>query len=407
MTAAARSPIVRTLLILLGVVAAIVLLRALDLEPAAGLVLLGMGRTAAPQSLYPARFFMRPIWVDLGTQVFTMGGNPVTYQLRQLGYLDMLVVHLSGTYTVATAALVFNALQPYNIVRNFLIQSPGNPLPPINLGGASMHLWNLRNSDFAPGRKQFRFPAQGTLDANAYHASIIDQFPTALGAQTFHLWWVLPFHLSVDDIRGTLPLGNSTVSTLSISPSAAADVVTVAANLTVPVFTVQVTQVYLTPPPAGAPIIGGGVDTGFAVAYDETYQAVPAVGLNHVLVTPNYTILGILHALALNNANNSADVTNKTLRVNSSYFTDPTGLPNPVDDLRQTYEQGVPLPVGWFLWDFDVLGMAGWVHTDQVTELESDITIADAAVLGAAPRIYTSVRRFVDLNPASAMIGAG
>lgn len=366
-----------------------------------------MPPTANAPSLFPARFFMRPIWVDLGTQAFTLGGNPASYQLRQLGYLDMLIVHLTGTYTVATAALVFNALQPYNIVRNFLLQSPGNPLPPINAGGATMHLWNLRNSDFAPGRKQFRFPAQGTLDANAYHASLVDQFPTALGAQTFHLWWVLPFHLSVDDIRGTLPLGNSSVTTLAIAPASAADLVTTPANLTVPVFTVQVTQVYLTPPPAGAPIAGGGVDTGWAVAYDETSQAVAQVGLNRVLVTPNYTILGILHGLALNNALTSADVTNKTLRVNSSYFTDPTGLANPVDDLRQAYEQGVPLPVGWFMYDFDVLGMAGWVHTDQVTELESDITIAAGAVLGANPRITTSVRRLVDLNPASGLVGAG
>lgn len=367
---------------------------------------------AGAPALYPARFFMRPIWVDLGTQTFTLGGNPNTYQLRQLGYLDMLVVHLTGTYTVATATLVFNAggspgLMPYNIIRNFLLQSPGNPLPPINAGGATMHVWNLRNSDFAPGRKQFRFPAQGTLDANAYHASIVDQFPTAVGAQTFHLWWVLPTHLSVDDIRGTVPLGNSTVSTLVVSPAAAADLVTTPANLTIPAFTVQVTQVYLTPPPAGAPIIGGGVDTGWAVAYDETSQVVAQTGLQRILVTPNYTILGILHALALNNVMDSVDVTNKTLRVNSSYFTDPTGLPNPVDDLRQTYEQGVPLPVGWFLWDFDVLGMAGWIHTDQVTELESDITIATGATLGAGPRITTSVRRLVDLNPAGGAIGAG
>jgi hypothetical protein len=63
--------------------------------------------------------------------------------------------------------------------------------------------------------------------------------------------------------------------------------------------------------------------------------------------------------------------------------------------------------VGWFLWDFDLLGRAGWLHTDQVTEIESDITIAAAAVLGAGPRITTSVRRRVDLNPAGGAFGAG
>jgi hypothetical protein len=363
---------------------------------------------AQSPTLFPARFFMRPIWVDLGAKAFTLGGAPVSYQLRQLGYLDMLVVHMTGTYTPTNANLVFNQLQPYNIVPNFLVQTPGSPLPPINLGGRSMHVWNLRNSDFAQFRKGFRFPAQGTLDANAYHATQVDQFPVATGSsQTMHLWWVLPFHLSAEDIRGTLPLGNSTVTNLVISAAAVADVVTVAANMVTPVLTVDVAQVYLTPPPAGAPIIGGGVDTSFAVAYDETYQPVAAVGLNKVTVVPNYTILGILHQVALNNADDSTDVTNTTLRVNSSYLTDPTGLPTTFVDFRQAMEQGVPLPVGCFLHDFDVVGQAGWLHTDQVTELESDITIAGAATLGTNPRIYTSVKRLVDLNPAGGGIGAG
>ncbi len=363
--------------------------------------------TVAQPTLFPPRYFMRPIWVDLGAKAFTLGGAPVTFGLRQLGYLDMLVVHITGTYTVATAQLVFNQLEPYNIVPNFLVQTPGSPLPPINLGGRSMHIWNLRNSDFAPLGHGFRFPAQGTLDANAYHASVVDQFPVAVGAQTMHLWWVLPFHLSAEDIRGTLPLGNSTVTNLVVSAAAVADVVTVAANLTLPVLTVDVAQVYLTPPPAGAPIIGGGVDTSYAVAYDETYNGIAAVGLNKVTVVPNYTILGILHQVALNGADDTADVTNMTLRVNSSWFTDPTGLATPFVDFRQAMEQGVPLPVGAMLFDFDVVGSAGWLHTDQVTEIESDITIAAGATLGTNPRIYTSIRRLVDLNPAGGGIGAG
>lgn len=347
--------------------------------------------------LYPARYFMRPIWVDLGIKTFTLGGGQVQYQLRQLGYLDMLMVHIYGTFTGANATLVFNQLQPYNAVANFLLSSPSSPLPPINVGGKSMHVWNLRNEDFAPARQQFRFPAQGTLDANAYHASIVDQFPTAVGAQTIHLWWVLPFHLSVDDIRGTLPLGNSTVTTLVITPAAVADVVTVAANLTLQSFSVDVAQVYLTPPPAGAPIIGGGVDTGWAVAYDETSQPIPAVGLQKVTITPNYTLLGILHLVGINNTDDTTDISNSTLRVNSSYFTDPTGLPTAFVDMRQTYEGGPPLPVGAFMYDFDVLGAAGWLHTDQVTEIESDLTVAAGATLGTGPRIFTSVRRLVPL----------
>jgi hypothetical protein len=215
--------------------------------------------------LFPPRLFMREQRFDLGSQTFTLAGNPISFNLRQLNYLRALLVHLSGTYTVATATLVFNALQPYNIVRQFLLNVPNNPMPVFNLGGAAMHVWNLRNADFAPHRKQFRFP------------------------------------------------------------------------------------------------------------------------------------------VILNNAMDSADVTNWTLRLNGSYMpTDPAGIPGAVVDFIQTYEQGLPLPVGWLLYDGDVLGKdVGSIRTGQITELESQITIAGGATLGSvagvSPRIYTSLRRRVPL----------
>lgn len=368
------------------------------------------------QTLYPARLFERPIWVDLGAKAITLGGAAVSWALRQLGYLDMLVVHLSGTYTVANANLVFGPMGAYQAVTNFLLQPPGQQ-PPINIGGANMHVWNLVASDFAPFKKAFRFAAQGTLDANAYHASIVDQVPVAVGAQTLHLWWVIPAHMDASDNRGALPLGNSTVTNFIVTPDTIADWVTVAANFTLQNLSVDVAQVYMTPPPDSAPIISGSRGDLWSVVYDETYQAVPAVGLQKVEITPQDTILGILHAVTLNGALDSTDVTNMYLRVNQSFFTDPAGLSNPFLDMKQAFEQGVPLPVGFFLWDENVLahalaygfdlGQAGWIHTQDVTELESGITIAAGATLGAAPRIYTSTRRLRNANPAGAGIGAG
>jgi len=351
---------------------------------------------AAASALYAARMFMRPVWTALGAKPFVLGGPPLSFQLRQLGYLDMLIAHLSGTFTVANAGLVFGAMGPYQAVSNFLLQSPSQQ-PALNIGGANLHVWNLRASDFAPYRRQFRYPAQGVLDANAYHASIVDQVPVAVGAQTMHLWWVLPFHVNCDDPRGNIALGNSGVTNLIVTPDSLADLVTVAANLTLQNLSLDVVQVYYTPPPMGAPTIPGSQGDAFSVTYDETYQAVPATGLNKVEIVPSFTILGILHALTLNGALDSADVSSAYLRVNQSYFTDPAGITGAVQTIRQFFEGGVPLPVGFFLYDQDLQGAQGWIHTEAVTELESALTIAAGANITNG-KIYTSIRRLVPVG---------
>jgi hypothetical protein len=373
-----------------------------------------MAMAQAPQQLYPARVFMRPVAIDLGSQAFTLGGAGVVFPLRQLGYLQALIVHITGTYTPTNAALVFLAFQPYNIVRNFNLVSPNSPLPPINAGGSSMHIWNLLESDFAPFRKGFRVPGSGkaldvtlgttsvvgapyNLDGNAFHDGIVDQMRVTTGAQrTLHLWWVLPFSVSQDDLRGILALGNSSITNLTVFPAAAADVVTVAANLVSPVFTVQVTQIYLTPPPAGAAIAGGGPPANWTLAFDETSQTVSAVGLQTVRIVPNYEIMGIQHRVQLNSLANSADVERLNLRINSSTLFQGLGLPPEVFDWITAGQQGVALPQGVFVYDQNVLGATDWIRTaNGVTEIESDLTIvAGAAVPGT---ITTSLKRLVQM----------
>ena len=133
----------------------------------------------------------------------------------------------------------------------------------------------------------------------------MDLFPVGLGATNLTLWWVLPTHYSVDDIRGTVPLGNQEQANLLITPAPGADFLDTPANFTADTLTVDVEQVWLAPPPAGAPIApttsapnADGVDIDWEMAYDETYQAIVGTGLQQVSITPNYTILGIAHAVS-------------------------------------------------------------------------------------------------------------
>jgi hypothetical protein len=238
---------------------------------------------------------------------------------------------------------------------------------------------------------------------------ITDVFPIAIGAIVVHLWYVLPFHRSALDIRGILPLGNRTRTNLVMTPSPKAAVVTTAANLTSDTWSIDVFQAYYTPPPAGS---GAAVDDAWAVTYDETNQPIAALGMQQVAIVPDDTILGIAHAVCMNNVMDSTDVSTLALQVNQSWFTDPKGLQSDAFHFIQRRLQGQPLPVGIFMYDFDADADSGkldsrkWLHTQQVQKITSYINIP-AGTLGTAPLIYTSVRRLVDLNPASHLVGAG
>lgn len=371
--------------------------------------------------LYPARFFMKPFRFDLGggDKPFTLSGPTITVALRKQGYLDMLVAHLTADYTVANAALVFIQLGAYNAVKNFNLNVPNKPLPPFNLGGFFAHLWNLRNRDFSPIRQQWRYPAQGTLDANPYWAALVDSFPVGLGATNLTLWWVLPTHYSVDDIRGTVPLGNQEQANLLITPAPGADFLDTPANFTAATWVVDVEQVWLAPPPPGAPIApttsapnADGVDIDWEMAYDETYQAIAGTGLQQVAITPNYTILGIAHAVSGATAGTGAQLDSASVDalqfiLNSQQLFPDGPLPRDLFDFHTVYENDVPLPVGVVMYDRDVLGKSDWIYTDSLTEINSQLYVDAGYTPGANPRIYTSTRRLLDLNPAAHLLAAG
>jgi hypothetical protein len=273
-----------------------------------------------------------------------------------------------------------------------------------------LHVWNLIGSDFSAFVSGRDMTVQGTLDANAYDLGITDVFPVAIGAIVVHLWYVLPFHRSELDIRGVLPLGNRTRTNLVMTPNTKAGLVTVAANLTVDTWSIDVYQAYYTPPPASS---GATVDDAWAVTFDETNQVIAAVGQQVVAIVPDDTIMGIAHAVCCNNAMDSADVTSAALQVNQSWFSDPKGLNGDAFHFIQRRLQGNPLPAGVLVYDFDTDADAGtldvrkFIHTGLVQKISSYITLAAGTVLGTGPLLYTSVRRLVDLNPASHLAGGG
>lgn len=353
---------------------------------------------AAAPAPVSALNWMRRIPAYLGNFAFVLGNPTINVPLLKRGYMEMLIVNLHGTATVATAALVFAQLAPWNIVSKFLMQPPSQ-LTPTNLGGEGLHFFNLLARDVAPFASSARnSPAGGSLDANAYEASILDVFPTAVGAITISMWYVLPFHMSALDLRGIVPLGNDTQSTFSITPNTVANLVTTPADFTVPSLSVDVWQIYLTPPPAG---VATDVEAlaQFAVLYDENNQPITQVGQQKVTLVPNYTILDILHGIYLNGVPDSTDMSAFALQVNSSWFTDAQGMSAAFETFWNRMQRGLTVPPGHFAYNFDdaaPLSLRALVDTGQITELYSYMTVAAGATLGAGPQIYTWTRRLTN-----------
>ena len=229
-------------------------------------------------------------------------------------------------------------------------------------------------------------------------------FPTALGAQTYQLWYFVPFHRAATELAGIVPLANTTTTLIQLTPAAAADLVTVPANLTAFTGSADLTMVYWTPPAVPG---AASFNTDFVITYEETSQAA-GLGDNVVRVDPHDTMLGIAHFVALNGLMNSADVARLSLQIDEAYFL------NNVDARTWFYVQrrraGYAFPIGVVVYDFDyqaesdgAFGQLGvpqgqpsigqWLHSAQVSTILSTINIAATATLGATPRITTSIKR--------------
>jgi hypothetical protein len=355
----------------------------------------------AQQQLAPTLLGSRRVPIDLGTQTMTVGGPAVTFPLRKKGWLSALVAHVILVGTASTATLVFNQLMPYNLITQFLLDGPGQT-PPFRLGGFGKHIWDLIEKPWAPFVDGTRVlgTSLGTLDANAYDASILDVAPVAVGAITWHLWYVLPFQRSSMDPRGVLGLGTDYQVNLIMTPaSSTGAIVTVGANLSaVSSFTVRVTQVYYTPVQPGVQ----DFDPYWAMVYDEQLQPISALGTQLVNINPGGRILGIVHGVMLNNAMDSADISSVTLQLNDSFLVEPKGLPGETQAYLQRYSHGQPLPVGVVAYDEDIYADDGpfdvrdWINTQNIQTIQSTLNIP-TGTLGTAPSIYTWTKRLLRL----------
>lgn len=363
--------------------------------------------TAAPVTTPQiALLFQRPTRKMLDAQAFVPGGNDLRFELDQNGYLDMLRVNLTGSYAAANTITITKQQLVHAIVKKFLLDVP-NRETPINISGSAMRVFNLRNNDFGTFPADPVPPNRTGAEANALYATKEDVFPiTENVTNDFSLNWIIPFHRSVVDHKGALPVGGLPKLYFTVTPcnSLADFLVTtngVATDLSDFAAVMTVEQVSYSAPPADANVIPGTEGAGYVVKYDEQIDVIEAAGVaQRVNIDPTDIILAIEHQVTIDGVLDGVDVDRLYFKVAESYFTDPNGIPSWQKTMDDAAEHGAPFPEGTFMWDGDLpsTGAAGWIHTDGINKIEAGITVKTGTTLGSIANIRTAVCRLIDLT---------
>ena len=339
--------------------------------------------------------------------LFALDGPTREFELDTIGYLYGLLVHVTGIWTIANAALIFKGAGIHNYLRRVVLDTPGMANP-VDLEGDALHSQNVLGRDIAIHHHTIGPRALPTgLDTNAWGAANLDaQLNNSVGARQLHLFFFVPVARNAHDFRGSRSMGHAGQrTTLRLTPSTEADLVTVGANSDSSAMTVQVTEYFYDGAPAGV----GVPPPGWAIVLEQTDQLVQAVGRQQVNIDPEGVILNAITKVILNDAPDSADIEEISLNLDARKLVDE----EPYPDYAWFYEQatGIRLPVGVVPFDRDVYaddmepidpmngGYRGrdWIYSDELVKFFPTIKIAAAANLGAVAKMTTSVRRLVKI----------
>lgn len=367
-----------------------------------------MAMTAPPMAL-PYPLVSRQVIQHLETQAFAFGGGVLNFDLDRIGFLEGLLIHVTGTQTVINATPAPKPGFPWNILKRIVLDTPGLS-DPIAVSGDGLHHQNLIARDFSMDVPYGDFPeSANALDDNAYHvANGVNLFPVAVAANQVRLWYFLPVRRNVRDLRGIVPLGNRQRTRLRITPSTAADLFSTTANVSTTALNVEVYQVFRTAPPAGLP--APTTEAGHAIILEEYEQDVASTGSQKIEIPTGGTILNICHRVFLDDdvypTAPEGSITSVSLWLNKDKVVD--RVPFVAWSFMQNAGRAQPLPAGTIVHDFEraagdvpyLIGGAerapGWVFSDELNELTSYIEVATGTALDNA-KIYTTVKRLVQI----------
>ena len=348
------------------------------------------------------------------TGAFAFGGNAIRVALLARGYVDHLIVRISGTVTVATGDPGLRPGAPWNGVRRFLLDGP-DLRDSYDLDGfmakVQGDLVGYPKTMLHPGG----FPPIPRLTSTGVEMfstalrpySIEDSYPVAVAANAWDLRWRIDVKRNFRDHRGMFAVDANQESLLVIEPNTLAELVNTPANVTGTNLTIQVVQYMRTPPVGGV----GAPDTSWRVKYAQQQLGVAEIAAgnnNDVRVQPEGILLNAISFVVLDDdvfpADPLASIESISHLVNEDKRKDAIPAWVFLDEQQARYPRGLPQGVFAFDGDADQADIPyldgtferfpGWIRVAEGRRAILRFRLAAAAALDN-PRIVTSTKRLV------------
>lgn len=312
------------------------------------------------------------------------GGQPLV--LDKVGMLNRLILQFRGTITLSGAGAATD-LSPWNLLARIKV----------NLNGAALGLWDtsgygayVSNMLISRGwRPDAAGQGNTTPDADIHAA------PRASGANVWVITWILPIAANQGSNfeTGLINLQSPEI-TATVEPTFCAltdvDALCTAITGNLHVYT----EYFEIPDPNIAdlpPVI--------AVRTMEDFLPVGAVGDNPYTVPRGGNLMSLLHFVRLNGArSNSYD----SARLVFNKATTPYLQERQLLRILNREATELDFPTGVFAWDFwrsgESIGSGDnrdFIDTEELSTLESIVTISAGATLGANNNTFNNVRRIM------------
>lgn len=341
-------------------------------------------------SLLPFRLGTRQRAAKVGSVAFAAGQTVTPFTLPQVGMVNKIILQFRGTVTLSSAGALTD-LGPWNLLNNIQVSTNIGAAAIASLTGYGAFMLQQKLSNIGGFRSNLGGAGSTTPNADIFVA------PVAMGANTWVITYVIPVAANDADQFGIGAINLQSPETrvqVGITCGNNADVssnvtgISGTWHLYYEYYEIPDPSKFALPPLALHRVL-------------EEQQPISATGDNIYTVPRQGTLLQLLHRVTLNGArSDSVDemriVFNKTdtvYREERQWKRLHERLINGVDPITGVFE--------WDFWNAQGLLSAGdtrdAIDTEELTTLESIVTITSGATLGSNNNILSSVRRIVQM----------
>jgi hypothetical protein len=327
------------------------------------------------------------------------GVNPIVYgasgggslALDKVGMLSRIILQFRGTVTLSGAGSgTISDKGPWNILSRVKV----------NVNGAALTLWDTTGygAYVQNGLIDICFRPDAAGAGNTTPDALIHAAPTAAGANTWLLTWILP-----------------------ISANQGSQFETGLINLQSPEVTVTVEPTFgaLTDPNSLVTAITGNLHTFYeyyeipdprladlppvlAVRTIEDNQPINGTGDNTYTVPRGGNLMSLAHIITLNAARNHASIDNARIIFNKA--TTVYNIETQIMRLRNREFSGLDAPTGVLYHDFfhatqdmSAGDNRDFIDTEELSTLESVLAVSSGATLGSNNNSLATVRRILQV----------